>query len=233
MLYYKFMRGIIKRLCSIKITLFIIFLIVFSSCLGTLIPDAQIYSSWWFISLLACLFLNLLMFTIDRLLRRIKYTSTIIVHISIMLILLGGLIGAVWGSKGYIEIKEGEIYNSYLPFKIRLVDFELETYEPKTPYTAPHIKDFKSKLELIEGDSVVLTKTIEVNDPLTYKGWTIYQANYNPEDLKMSGLYIKKDPGVGIVYTGFILLIFGIAYIFFIKPINKKYGRPHPNKLSA
>lgn len=139
---------------------------------------------------------------------------------SIMFILVGGLLGAVWGEKGFVGISEGEILQGpFLPFKLRLVDFILETHGQERFDAPPQIKDFKSKLEIIEGDSVVLTKTIEVNDPLIYKGWTIYQADYNPDDLAWSGLYIKKDPGIGIVYTGFILLIAGIACILF-KPIK-------------
>lgn len=39
-------------------------------------------------------------------------------------------------------------------------------------------KDWKSRLKIIKGNQVVLEKTIEVNDPLSYQGITFYQAAY-------------------------------------------------------
>ena len=44
-----------------------------------------------------------------------------------------------------------------------------ESYSPK---------DWKSRLKVIKGKQVVLEKTIEVNDPLSYQGITFYQAAY-------------------------------------------------------
>lgn len=223
------MANIIRGLCSIKFTLCLIFILILTCILATLMPKVDIYNSWLFVTLLVCLFINLFLFIINRFSIRTKSPGTIIIHLSIMLILTGGLVGALWGKRGDMGIREGEARDSFytetdnvitesgIPFKIRLVDFTLETYEQDES----QIKDFKSLLEIIEGDSVVLSKTIEVNDPLKYKGFAIYQANYNPEDLAWSGLHIKKDPGIGIVYAGFILLISGITYILFIKPVDK------------
>ena len=79
-------------------------------------------------------------------------------------------------------------------------------------------KDYKSKLKVLEQGKEVLSKTIEVNDPLTYKGYTFYQSSYDPQDLSWSGLQVTKDPGVPIVYTGFAFLIAGLTFIYFVKP---------------
>lgn len=81
------------------------------------------------------------------------------------------------------------------------------------------IKDFKSELEVSENGKKVLTKTIEVNDPLTYKGYKIYQSSYDDQNLAWSGLQIVRDPGLVFVYIGFALLILGVVFIFYIKPI--------------
>lgn len=60
-----------------------------------------------------------------------------------------------------------------LGFAIRCDDFDVEFYEnSNTP------KEFISWLTVIEDGKEVLKKVIEVNDPLTYKGTTFYQANY-------------------------------------------------------
>ena len=85
-----------------------------------------------------------------------------------------------------------------------------------------NITDFKSKLVIIDGDEIVKTKTIEVNDPLNYKGYTFYQADYNPGDLTWTGIQVAKDPGVPFVYTGFSIFIAGLIFIFYGKPLIKQ-----------
>ncbi|NWF51666.1 MAG: cytochrome c biogenesis protein ResB [Nitrospirae bacterium] len=60
-----------------------------------------------------------------------------------------------------------------LGFSIRCEDFDVEFYEnSNTP------KEFKSWLTVIDGGKEVVKKSIEVNDPLSYKGTTFYQASY-------------------------------------------------------
>jgi cytochrome c biogenesis protein len=60
-----------------------------------------------------------------------------------------------------------------LGFSVRCDDFDVEFYE--NSYIP---KRFISWLTIIDDGKEVLKKTIEVNDPLTYKGITFYQANY-------------------------------------------------------
>ena len=84
------------------------------------------------------------------------------------------------------------------------------------------IKDFKSTLKIIEDGKVVKTKIIEVNDPLSYKGIDFYQANYDPNNPKFSGIQVTSHPGIFVVYTGFWTLCFGIVFIFYIKPFIKR-----------
>ena len=87
----------------------------------------------------------------------------------------------------------------------------------KTMPTGP-IKSFKSTLELIEGESVVGQRVVEVNSPFTYKGYTFYQSGYNPEDLSYTSLQVVKDPGVAAVYSGFALMIAGLFIVFYLNP---------------
>lgn len=89
-----------------------------------------------------------------------------------------------------------------------------------------NIKDFKSKLAVIDDGEIVRTKTIEVNDPLQYRGYTFYQADYNPHDLAWTGIQVAKDPGVPLVYTGFCIFLIGLLFVFYGKPlINKWEGK--------
>ncbi len=59
---------------------------------------------------------------------------------------------------------------------------------------------------------------IEVNAPLSYRGYTLYQAGYNPEDLTRSTLQVVRDPGVPVVYTGFLCMIGGLILLLCFKP---------------
>jgi len=73
----------------------------------------------------------------------------------------------------------------------------------------PHIKSFKSSLKILQGTNVVREKTIEVNSPLSYGGYSFYQSGYNENDLSWTVLLVVRDPSVPVVYLGFILLAAG------------------------
>lgn len=111
------------------------------------------------------------------------------VHFSILLILLGGILGNFLGYEGYVELTEGEardgIYlkdsNNFkqLGFSVRCDDFEVSFYD-----NSQQPKDYKSTLTVIDQGKEVLTKTIEVNHPMKYKGIFFYQANYGTTSRK-------------------------------------------------
>ena len=104
------------------------------------------------------------------------------VHLSVLLLVTGGLIGSLAGFEGFVNIAEGESTDTIqlrnanetwvLPFAIRCDDFHVEFY----PTGAP--KEFRSSLTLLEGGKAVLQKDIIVNDPLRYKGINIFQSSY-------------------------------------------------------
>lgn len=84
------------------------------------------------------------------------------------------------------------------------------------------VKDYKSILRVVDGGKTVMTKTIEVNDPMKYKGFVFYQSSYDPEGGKYTGLQVTKNPGLAVVYTGFILLCVGVVFIFYVKPFLRR-----------
>jgi cytochrome c biogenesis protein len=108
-----------------------------------------------------------------------------VTHSSILIIFLGAMIGNVWGYKAYINIVEGKSIDAVWPragkepipigFELRCDDFTVTFYEG-----GGRPKDFTSDLVVLENGKEVLKKTIEVNDPLTYKGLTFYQSSYGP-----------------------------------------------------
>jgi cytochrome c biogenesis protein len=104
------------------------------------------------------------------------------VHFSVVLLLVGGLIGSIFGFDGFVNIPEGEsaqrvqVRNSAetfnLGFEIRCEDFDVSFYDTGAP------KEFRSSLTILEQGRPVLKKDIIVNDPLRYKGISIYQSSY-------------------------------------------------------
>jgi cytochrome c biogenesis protein len=97
-----------------------------------------------------------------------------ITHVAFLIIIGGAIIGNLFGFKDFIAIFEGDVkYVEQGGFYVRLDDFEVEFY----PGSA-RPKDYKSTLTVIEGGQEKLTKVIEVNDPLVYKGIWFYQSSY-------------------------------------------------------
>ncbi len=113
---------------------------------------------------------------------RYSRLSFYITHIGIILIIVGGILGNL-GFQGFMKLVEGEASDKVvlrgsgehikLDFSIRCNDFEATYYQG-----SQRPKDYKSSLTVIEGGQEVLTKVIEVNDPLQYKGIYIYQSSY-------------------------------------------------------
>ena len=103
-----------------------------------------------------------------------------ITHVSVIIILIGGLIGSLWGFKGNVEIPEGgsirhiRLQNGPmfdLGFIVKCDDFNVDYY----PNGAP--KHYKSSLVIFEKGKEV-RKIIEVNHPLKYKGFAFYQESF-------------------------------------------------------
>jgi hypothetical protein len=82
--------------------------------------------------------------------------------------------------------------------------------------TIPQPKEFRS-LVTISLDNRKETHIIQVNHPASIGKWKIYQMGYDENMGKFSRLSILeaiKDPWLPVVYSGFLLLIFGILHFF-------------------
>ena len=111
-------------------------------------------------------------------------TGVYMVHASILVIFLGAIIGSLGGFKGSVMIPETQesskvfLYDGKgveeLDFAVRNNKFRIDFYPNGMP------KEYTSSLTVIEQGKEVLTKVIEVNDPLTYRGITFYQSSYDP-----------------------------------------------------
>jgi cytochrome c biogenesis protein len=126
------------------------------------------------------------------------------VHLSVVLLLVGGLIGSIFGFDGFVNIPEGESIQQVnlrssgerlrLPFTIRCDDFSVSFYETGAP------KEFRSSLTLLEDGRPVVQKDILVNDPLRYRGISIFQSSYGSLPAREAVLSFTSR-STGMVYT--------------------------------
>lgn len=104
---------------------------------------------------------------------RIGRLGAIISHVSIFLILSGAVLSSAIGYRSFNTFFEGEpLYVPQGNFYINMDKFWIDYHDTGM------IKDYFSTLTVIDNGKKVLTKTIQVNDPLQYKGVWFYQASY-------------------------------------------------------
>lgn len=107
-----------------------------------------------------------------------------VVHLSILVIFIGAIIGSLFGLKGFVTIVEGTGVNYFegrngqqipLGFELFCDKFDVDFYKSGAP------KEFKSTLTILENGKPVpgysKVKVI-VNDPLSYNGIVFYQSTY-------------------------------------------------------
>lgn len=121
---------------------------------------------------------------------RYARTGVYAIHIALLMIMFGSMYTTFHGIDGMLMVVEetegtnvrvkgpgGLTFNHALKFKVKCTDFRLNTYTDGAPM------EFESDLEIYDPESPVnpvVKKTIQVNHPLEYKGYTFYQASYNP-----------------------------------------------------
>jgi cytochrome c biogenesis protein len=164
-----------------------------------------------------------------------------ITHLSIIVIMIGAIIGIFFGFKGQMNVPEGSLDNVVitrtgalspqevverrvimnsldasdgdvaraaatlgveearlrtrmkrlgiipLGFSIRCDDFDVSFYGG-----SDMPKEYTSVLAVIDHGREVLSKRIEVNDPLRYKGITFYQSSYGPLSDSQNFVFILK-----------------------------------------
>jgi cytochrome c biogenesis protein len=121
-----------------------------------------------------------------------------LVHISILVIILGAVIGSTFGFKAFVMVPEGGTTDTVtsqkdeqiqipLPFKLRCDAFDIENYANGMP------KEYRSDLVALEDGKEVMKKRITVNDPFTYSGLTFYQSSYEPISNQYTVQFTKQS----------------------------------------
>jgi len=125
--------------------------------------------------------------------------SVYMVHFSVIVILLGALVGSMLGFKGMMNIVEGDTASRVnltgshqtlpLPFEVRCDHFDVSFYDTGAP------KEYRSDLSILENGQVVIQQPIRVNDPLSYKGVTFYQASYGATLVSAEVEFTERETG--------------------------------------
>jgi hypothetical protein len=94
----------------------------------------------------------------------------------------------------------------------------------------PEPKKYRSNIVLTEKNQSTKNVTVEVNKPVKFMGWNLYQVGYDSDkgkDSKLSILEAVSDPWLPVIYIGIFMLIAGALYLFWIgKNIGVKTLKP-------
>jgi cytochrome c biogenesis protein len=113
---------------------------------------------------------------------RYSHFGVYLVHLSVLIILIGGLVGSFFGFEGYVNIAEGEqtktimlrkrMSRMVLGFEVRCDKFTVDFYKNGAP------KEYRSDISFIVNGKEVEKRSVLVNHPVQFGGITFYQANY-------------------------------------------------------
>lgn len=110
-----------------------------------------------------------------------------IVHLSILIVLVGAIIGSLFGFQAYVFIPEGtSTSNIYLRKDKQPVALgyalQCDWFE-KSYYANGMIKQYRADLSVIDPErQTPYTKSVIVNDPLSYRGLNFYVGDGFPMD---------------------------------------------------
>ncbi len=100
-----------------------------------------------------------------------------------------------------------------LPVTIKLLDFRKIDY-PGTDMPS----GFESDVELTDPTrGILLMRTIRMNHPLRYRGYSFYQSSYLTGPPETTVLSVRRDPGTPLVYTGFLIVLAGVLTMFIFR----------------
>jgi len=154
--------------------------------------------------------------------QRVKVLSTVCLHISFVIILLGALLTHLTSKQGMMHLRMNETTHQYLfqdarsgmklmdlPFSIRLDTF-LVDYHAGTRSASDYVSRFT-----IENNGKELKGQVSMNQIFSHRGIRLYQSSFD-EDGQGSYLSINSDPwGIPVTYAGYALLFVSLIGMLF------------------
>lgn len=130
---------------------------------------------------------------------RISLFSVYLVHLSVLFILFGAILGSIFGFNGYVNIPEGGSIDSItlssgeastqkpLGFSVHCEKFLVDYYESGVP------REYRSTLNFIVNGKEALNGNLLVNHPITFMGVTFYQSSYGTMPGEKAGIKIINE----------------------------------------
>lgn len=134
---------------------------------------------------------------------RFAHLGVYVVHMSILIIILGAVVGSLFGFEAYVTIDEGQAVQEVelkggrgirqLDFAVRCDKFTLEFYENGAP------KTYRSDLSFLKDGKVIRQGALLVNHPLSFETIRFYQSSYgmsedNKAHLSFSRNGVRQQP---------------------------------------
>jgi len=120
-----------------------------------------------------------------------------IIHLSILIIITGAIIGSLLGFEAFVNIPEGESSNivhlarqkgvKKLDFTVRCDKFNISFYDNGMP------KEYRSNLSFLKDNTVILQGPLLVNHPITFNGIRFYQASYGPTPGGKAHISVRRE----------------------------------------
>ena len=128
---------------------------------------------------------------------RFSHLGVYLVHLSVLIILVGSIVGSLFGFEAYVNIPEGETVNTVrlrksqvsrtLPFAVRCDRFSVEFYDNGAP------REYRSDLAFVRDGKAALQGVLLVNHPITFGGITFYQASYGSLPGNKARIAIRRE----------------------------------------
>ena len=184
---------------------------------GTDYVHTHYYGAWWFVLLWAVLAALGVFYILQR---KVRTASTLALHVSLVVILVGALLTHVSASRGMIHLRVGQPTDTYvanngeqgmttekLPFSLCLQKFETRMHDGTQA-----VADYSSRFTITDGNQKSQGE-VSMNNIYSHHSYRLYQSSYD-EDGKGSVLAVNADPyGIPVTYTGYALLFISLVWM--------------------
>jgi len=145
-------KNIFKFLASLKLAIPLLVLLILVTIVGSLFPEPEMFSSWWYLGLLGLNGVSLLFITIMHIPMilqrkgRNALIGVVVTHTGILILIVGAIYGGMSGFRYEIKAIEGEMtVVPGLPFVIRLDQLVIEEYTVETGVNMAQVGNLKKK----------------------------------------------------------------------------------------
>jgi cytochrome c biogenesis protein len=209
---------LIRKLGSLRLTFLLLLVLAAVSVVGTVIAQGKIadfyvqqygrigsaiifffnadnlYYGWFYLAILACVWINLLICTLNSfnrsLLKNKRKLALLLIHCSILIIFTGSLVSKFSRQSKHVALLPGQSATlGNTQAKIYLKGFDIDYYEG-----SDRPKEYRSDIILQDKGQEDAEHKIIVNHPFQYKGFSLYQSSFEAlADLNITISHMGRD----------------------------------------